>query len=139
MWNWTTVPYADSNKRKAYRKAYYARNATKAKAQAKAQRVARVTPEAKEAWHKYQRNRMLLQRYRISSSDYDELYAQQSGKCAICFSDKKGVHKRYLDVDHCHKSGEVRGLLCGRCNKNLAVLEDIKWRTAAETYLAKQR
>ena len=47
---------------------------------------------------------------------------QQDGKCAICKSeDSKG--KRF-SVDHNHKTGEVRGLLCNPCNVAIGLLKD---------------
>ncbi|MFF3673594.1 endonuclease domain-containing protein [Streptomyces sp. NPDC002120] len=53
--------------------------------------------------------------YGLASGEYGELLAKQGGKCAIC----KGTRKSNLDVDHCHKTGLVRGLLCARCNRQL--------------------
>lgn len=87
-----------------------------------------------QAWHMYQRNRMLLQRYGITHAEYETMFKKQGGKCAICKDKSTGVHKRYLDVDHCHSTGRVRGLLCGSCNKNLALLES-GWVNLATPYL----
>lgn len=44
------------------------------------------------------------------------LSVKQNGKCAICGKDEKEFKNR-LAVDHNHKTGLVRGLLCYRCNK----------------------
>jgi Recombination endonuclease VII len=55
--------------------------------------------------------------YGIEEGDYWQLYAFQGGVCAICVR-AKGKTKR-LAVDHDHKTGEVRGLLCGPCNQLL--------------------
>lgn len=54
--------------------------------------------------------------YGLTSAQYDALLELQGGKCAICRA--KPVSKR-LAVDHDHKTGEVRGLLCSRCNHDL--------------------
>lgn len=54
---------------------------------------------------------------------YWEKYEEQNGQCAIC-----GKHstdcKRRLALDHNHKTGELRGLLCSGCNPNIAWLEN---------------
>lgn len=58
--------------------------------------------------------------YGLSLEDYERLLAYQGGGCAIC----GGKRKYRLNVDHCHKSGLVRGLLCRRCNKLLRDVRD---------------
>lgn len=55
--------------------------------------------------------------YGITGEEYDYLYQQQNGKCAIC-QRATGARKR-LAVDHNHETGAVRGLLCGPCNFDL--------------------
>lgn len=45
-------------------------------------------------------------------------HVEQNGRCKICGVDESELVKR-LSVDHCHATGEFRGLLCERCNKNL--------------------
>lgn len=54
--------------------------------------------------------------YGITGDDYAALLKRQGGKCAICRA--RPISKR-LAVDHDHKSGETRGLLCGTCNHEL--------------------
>lgn len=67
----------------------------------------------------------LRRKYGITLAQYDELKAKQGGGCAICKATvgeaKRG---RALYVDHDHTSGEVRGLLCGRCNTAIGYLRD---------------
>lgn len=53
-------------------------------------------------------------------SDYNKLLELQSHKCAIC---NKKTKKR-LAVDHDHKTGKIRGLLCTSCNHALGLLGD---------------
>lgn len=55
--------------------------------------------------------------YGITESEYIALYKAQGGRCALC-QKARGVAKR-LAVDHNHRTGEVRGLLCGPCNKDI--------------------
>lgn len=54
--------------------------------------------------------------YGIPEGDYDRMLEAQNGLCAICLG--RPVSKR-LAVDHDHKTNEVRGLLCSRCNHDL--------------------
>lgn len=60
--------------------------------------------------------------YGLSSEDYNILFQKQKGCCAICGTHQKDL-KRHLDVDHDHKTGDVRGLLCSGCNRNLGRFE----------------
>jgi hypothetical protein len=80
--------------------------------------------------------------YSISLSDYNALAGNQGWACAICGLDPQIIgadqsrHARRLNVDHCHATGRVRGLLCGSCNRSLAVLErNASWTTRATAYL----
>jgi hypothetical protein len=65
----------------------------------------------------------LLAKYGITMEQYNKLFQDQKGCCAIC-----GVHQaeqnRRLHIDHCHETGVVRGLLCGNCNLALGHLKD---------------
>lgn len=54
--------------------------------------------------------------YGIDKAEYDRIFKLQGGRCAICRN--KPASKRFA-VDHDHKSGEVRGILCKRCNHDL--------------------
>ena len=59
----------------------------------------------------------LLARYRLKPEDYARLFLAQGGGCGICTA--KPSDRRMLDVDHDHRTGEVRGILCHRCNRGL--------------------
>jgi hypothetical protein len=54
--------------------------------------------------------------YGITVADFDRMLAAQGGRCAVCGSDKPGGRWARFAVDHCHKTGKVRGLLCTHCN-----------------------
>lgn len=60
--------------------------------------------------------------YSMRSADYELMLRDQNGGCAICGS--KPPKGKRLDIDHDHDSGEVRGLLCGPCNRSLGLLKD---------------
>lgn len=60
--------------------------------------------------------RMVEKTYGITGEQYWALYEAQGGRCAICRW-ASGKTKR-LAVDHDHETGQVLGLLCGRCNVN---------------------
>jgi len=60
----------------------------------------------------------------LTEQDYADLYTKHSGKCAICGTDEKDTHGRRLRVDHCHRTGRVRGLLCSQCNSGIGMLRD---------------
>jgi hypothetical protein len=63
---------------------------------------------------------------------FNEMKKAQRGRCAIC----RRTSKRELHIDHCHKTGKVRGLLCSACNPALgAFKDDPKLLMAAVRYL----
>ena len=57
--------------------------------------------------------------YDITTVDYNRILVEQKGRCAICEKDSEILH-----VDHNHNSNEVRGLLCGSCNRGLGLFKD---------------
>lgn len=69
-----------------------------------------------------QRNRVLQHRFGITIEKYDEMLLSQNGSCAIC--KKQNIDDRSFDVDHCHGTGKIRGLLCGNCNRGIGNLQD---------------
>lgn len=62
--------------------------------------------------------RRLMAVYGITAAMYWAIYELQGGVCYICRR-AKGSAKKKLSVDHCHKTGFVRGLLCGPCNRDV--------------------
>lgn len=63
----------------------------------------------------------LKREYGISLGEYNLILTQQGGGCAIC---GKKPEKRTLAVDHCHRTGKIRGLLCGKHNMALGLFDD---------------
>lgn len=75
----------------------------------------RLHPEVK-------RNITLRKAYGITLEEYNRMLESQGGGCDIC--GKKPKPTRDLPVDHCHTTGEVRGILCDSCNMVLGRLGD---------------
>ncbi|WP_232535107.1 endonuclease VII domain-containing protein [Nocardia terpenica] len=65
----------------------------------------------------YAHDRHIRETYGITSEQYQAIYEAQNGTCAICRR-ATGV-RRKLAVDHDHKTGCIRGLLCTSCNRNV--------------------
>lgn len=71
------------------------------------------------------RLRNLKSKYGITREDYLSLLDSQGGVCAVCKKEEStGGRSSWLYVDHCHRTGLVRGLLCSKCNKGLGMFED---------------
>jgi hypothetical protein len=85
---------------------------------------------------KVQRDRQ-LQKYGLTSAQYDELLKLQDGCCAICKSTHPNTDRiKYFPVDHNHETGKNRGLLCSRCNRAVGLFkDDVKLLQAAISYL----
>lgn len=74
----------------------------------------------------------------MSLEDYDKLCKEQKGLCAICKKPETKIDWRsklpiHLSIDHDHKTGKIRQLVCNRCNgllgrceENIELLEEIK-------------
>jgi hypothetical protein len=81
------------------------------------------------------------QRYRkngVCNARYDEILVQQSGACAVCCCTLNSSRYSKLAVDHDHRTGKVRGLLCTNCNTALGLMKDSPRRLrAAAAYLEK--
>lgn len=72
------------------------------------------------------RQSYLKRKYGINNEDYERLFKEQEGKCTICHSGPRHYRGEFdrLCVDHCHKTGIVRGLLCQSCNLGLGAFKD---------------
>ena len=80
---------------------------------------------------KRRKERRLIARYGITQEQYNTLLEIQGGRCAICLEKKKSFH-----LDHNHKSGQIRGLLCSSCNMAIGLMkEDFVKLYLAEEYL----
>ncbi len=70
------------------------------------------------------RARRLDQQYGISIDTLKEMVEVQGGKCAIC-QREFGIWQQGPQVDHCHRTGRVRGILCTNCNIGLGRFKDL--------------
>jgi len=69
------------------------------------------------------RSARLKRNYGLTLEDYEHMLAEQGGACAICHDTPNGRWTK-LNIDHCHITGKVRGLLCVNCNRALGYLKD---------------
>ena len=109
-----------------YSKAYYYRNREKRLAARKAR--ADQDPD-------WRPNRDLLRFYGITLDDKRKMLALQQNKCAICTDRFEQISQ--ARVDHDHKTGKIRGLLCNSCNVLLGnAKDDLQILASASSYLA---
>lgn len=80
--------------------------------------------QSKEYHSNRARKSKLKLSYNLTLEDYDKLLREQDGKCAICGTDTPTGKWKVFAVDHCHKTGIVRGLLCNECNRGIGLLRD---------------
>lgn len=91
---------------------------------------------SRKAHREYARKRLLDPKYRsvknakkraggagLTVEEIDAILTSQGGKCAICNSSDPGS-KAGWNLDHCHKSGKVRFVLCAHCNRGLGAFRD---------------
>lgn len=124
---------------KCYKHAYHRKNAAKHCKRSRDHYI-----KNREAKLRYQKSYTLKSAYGITLDDYEQMLSAQGGMCAICGQPPNPTPARrkprirpdrQLVVDHDHRTGRVRGLLCNKCNTGLWGLEDESWRLKAEAYL----
>lgn len=118
--------YYQKNKQKFIdkAKAWKAKNPEKARESVKKSVAKARSLESRED----KKEKHLLQKYGISLEVYSKMYHEQHGQCKICRTpldfQNVGRGSGTANVDHCHFSGKVRGLLCNNCNRGLGHLKD---------------
>jgi hypothetical protein len=70
-----------------------------------------------------------LRKYGLSLQQYNEMLSRQNDTCAICLQKETYIPNgktspQSLSIDHDHKTGKVRGLLCYACNLAIGLLKD---------------
>ena len=71
-----------------------------------------------------QRRHAKIRKYGLTPAEFDAMLDAQGRVCAICGTDKPSKRDNTFRIDHCHKTGNVRGLLCMKCNSALGMLQD---------------
>jgi len=89
---------------------------------------------------RYMYDRRLMKTFGITRTTYDSMLASQQGACAICKTAasahvKSGRVIKMMPVDHDHRTGQIRGILCDHCNRGLGLLGEENLE-AALAYLA---
>ncbi len=79
----------------------------------------------------------LKKRYKLTLDQYNEMYRKQESKCGICGIHESKITKK-LNIDHNHKTGKARELLCQKCNVALSYFENFDTKPFLE-YLNKHR
>jgi hypothetical protein len=86
-------------------------------------------PERAREFDRQRHTRRRLKQFGLTQADVDAMKAKQGNRCAVC--DKPETLQRPQDgkvrelaFDHCHATGEFRGLLCGSCNQGLGYFFD---------------
>lgn len=93
-------------------------------------------------WHKanpdYSANEWLRRTYDINLEQYNQMFVDQNGLCAIC-GKPESISDSRLSVDHNKHTGQIRGLLCRTCNVGIGMLDhDIDILFGAIKYLVDQ-
>ncbi len=88
--------------------------------------------EHRRIWKSANHRASLRARYGLTTTEFDVLWAQCDGRCAIC--KEAETRARRLSLDHDHATGEIRGFLCSRCNLLLGHVHD-----SAETLASASR
>ena len=86
----------------------------------------------------------LWNKHRITVEQYEKMFKEQDGKCAICGTTPK-IKEQYhrgqsgvLHVDHDHSTGMIRGLLCHSCNQGMCAVDRcIDWPVKVASYISK--
>ena len=82
------------------------------------------------------KDKYLRNKYGITLAVYNEMLKDQKHQCALCGKHKSNFSKS-LHVDHNHKTGRVRGLVCYYCNRRRIGQNDILSVSKLQWYMLK--
>ena len=78
-----------------------------------------------QAYQRENADKLLQKKYGVTEAAIEATYVSQGGRCAICREPGQGATRHGgLAIDHCHGTGQVRGLLCGKCNRGVGHFDD---------------
>ena len=114
--------YNNTPERKAFMKQYRRRPEARIKENESSKRYRERNPEVAKNGH-------LKRNFGLSLEDYNKMLEEQNNVCAICKNPEVKIFKKtgkLVDfcVDHCHKTGKIRGLLCWNCNTSIGKFKD---------------
>jgi len=112
------MPHKNPEEAKKYHRLYREKHKEKQKEYQKAYRLVNDFSEYKKEWYRSKR----FDKYGITKEYFESLLEKQEHRCFICrvpFS----VEQR-PNIDHCHTTNKVRGLLCLNCNTGIGQLRD---------------
>jgi hypothetical protein len=113
------MPYKNLISRKEYHRKYRIKNRIHISHRVKARRKANPELARLQDWHH------TLSKYNLTPEQYEQMLEAQNRQCAICRRNDPGDKAiKHFHVDHNHITGQVRGLLCARCNKGLGMFEE---------------
>ncbi len=107
--------------KKEKRKEYYQKNKEKRKEYSR--KYYRLNKEKKKEYDKKNSQAKVCAKRGITLDNYNKKLREQNCCCAICGRDESMLRRR-LAIDHCHDSGQVRGLLCDECNAGIGFFKD---------------
>ena len=126
--------YREKNKEQivAYNKEYYEKNKEQI-----ATYVKKYREENKEEITIKKEEYRLKSKYGITLTEKNVLLQKQNNKCKICLVEFSNITP---NIDHCHTTNKVRGLLCTRCNTGLGQFrDDAETLTKAINYLQENK
>lgn len=132
---------ANREKQKAYMSGWLAKQDTEARkakdrarqnaANARRRAEAAVCEDARE----FRKLTWARTQYGLTLDQYHAILERQDFGCGICGADIVSVDRRKIHIDHDHKTGKVRGILCASCNTGIGKLRDGELFAPAERYL----
>ena len=136
-----TKKFNSTPKGRAYRLAYKESNAEKIQEQGAEYRAAhhdeiiQSSAEYRSMNKDKARAGNRRRKFGITSEEYQQLFDSQHGLCAICETSNPGAGHPTFSVDHDHKTGRVRALLCNHCNSHILPALESPLRAKADAYL----
>ncbi len=119
---------AHSDRLKEKRRAYYRNNRDKELSKMKVyyrnntRKILDYESQCRKDNPERYKDKDLRKLYGIGYEQYSQMHTSQSGRCAICTNEFKSGKETH--VDHDHKTGQVRQLLCSSCNTGIGYLKE---------------